>query len=65
MGSPNHLVKAGWRSSTLKAGDEITITAYPLRNAEKGGQFVAVKFPDGRSLTENDPLSGRGGPGVR
>ena len=52
MGSPNHLVKAGWRSSTLKSGDEVTIVAHPLRTDEKVGQFVRVTLADGKVLTE-------------
>ena len=64
MGSPNHLARAGWRSTTLKAGQKIMVKAYPLRNDEKGGQFISVTFEDGRTMTENDPLSGAGGPGV-
>lgn len=64
LGSPNHLVRAGWKSTTLKAGQKVTIKVYPLRNNEKGGQFVSVTFEDGSTMTENDPLSGAGGPGV-
>jgi hypothetical protein len=52
MGSPNHLVKAGWRSTTLKNGAEVTILAYPLRSGEKVGQFISVTLPDGKVLTE-------------
>ena len=52
MGSPNHLVKAGWRSSTLKSGDEVTIIAHPLRTDEKVGQFVRITLADGKVMTE-------------
>jgi len=52
MGSPNHLVKAGWKSTTLKNGDEVTIIAHPLRTDEKVAQFKSVTLADGKVLTE-------------
>lgn len=49
-GSPAQLVKAGWRSTSLKPGDHVTITIHPLRSGEFGGAFVQVQTPDGRVL---------------
>jgi hypothetical protein len=48
--SPNRLAREGWKSSTLKAGDKITVFSNPLRNGEPGGSLVRVRFPDGRIL---------------
>src|SRR5881628_868036 len=31
-GSPAQMVKAGWRSSTLKPGDHVVVTVHPLRS---------------------------------
>jgi hypothetical protein len=50
--SPAVLARAGWRSSTLKAGDQVTITIHPLRSGELGGSFVSVQLSDGRLLTD-------------
>jgi hypothetical protein len=50
--SPAVLARAGWRSSTLKPGDQVTVTIHPLRSGELGGSFVAVQLPDGRMLTD-------------
>ena len=50
--SPAVLARAGWRSSTLKAGDQVIITIHPLRGGELGGSFVSVQLPDGRLLTD-------------
>ena len=50
--SPAVLARAGWRSSTLKVGDQVTITIHPLRSGELGGSFVSVQLPDGRLLTD-------------
>jgi len=50
MNSPNNLSRQGWRSTTLKAGDKVTVTINPLRDGSAGGLFVAVQTPDGRTL---------------
>lgn len=49
-GSPAQMVRAGWRSSTLKPGDHVVVTIHPLRSGEFGGSFVSVEAPDGRVL---------------
>ena len=50
MDPASHLAREGWRSSTLKAGDKITVVVFPLRNDEKGGQYISVTLPDGKKL---------------
>ena len=50
MNPASHLAREGWRSSTLKAGDKITVVVFPLRNDEKGGQYISVTLPDGKKL---------------
>jgi hypothetical protein len=52
MTAPSYLVRAGWKSSTVKPGDEVTVTVRPLKNGDPGGLFVSVKLADGRTLTE-------------
>ena len=52
MTSPAFLVRAGWKSSTIKAGDKVSITLRPFRNGDQGGLFVSVTLPDGRVLGE-------------
>jgi len=42
-GSPAQLVKAGWRSTSLKPGDHVRVTIHPLRSGEYGGAFVQVQ----------------------
>ena len=49
-GSPAQMVKAGWRSTSLKPGDHVIVTIHPLRSGEFGGSFVQVQTPDGRVL---------------
>jgi hypothetical protein len=50
MGSPNSMVKVGWRSTLLKAGDKVTVVVNPLKSGERGGIFVSLTLADGRKL---------------
>lgn len=50
--SPNNLARQGWKSTTLKPGDKVTIIIHPLRSGEKGGSFVSVTLPDGSVLAD-------------
>jgi hypothetical protein len=50
MGSPNSMVKAGWKSTLLKAGDTVTVVVNPLKSGEPGGIFVSITLADGRTL---------------
>ena len=52
MTSPTFLVRAGWKSTTVKAGDKVKAVARPLRNGDPGGLFVSVTLPDGKTMTE-------------
>src|SRR5437870_1741813 len=55
MTTPSQLVKAGWKSTTIKGGDEVTILAHPLRTDEKVGQFVSITLSSGKVLTDRAP----------
>ena len=52
MTSPAFLVRAGWKSTTLKPGDKVSVTLRPFRNGDPGGLFVSVTLPDGRVMSE-------------
>ena len=52
MTSPAFLVRAGWKSSTIKTGDKVSITLRPFKNGDPGGLFVSVTLPDGQVLGE-------------
>jgi hypothetical protein len=49
--SPNQLSRAGWTSTSLKAGDRAKITIQPLRDGSKGGSFVRGVLANGATLT--------------
>jgi len=50
--SPNNLARQGWKSTSLKPGDKVTIVVHPLRTGEKGGSFLSVTLPGGEVLTD-------------
>jgi hypothetical protein len=50
LGSPAHLIRAGWKPNTLKPGDKITVVVNPLREGANGGGFVSAKGVDGNPI---------------
>jgi hypothetical protein len=50
MGGPGGLARQGWVPKTLTPGMPISVTIHPLRDGTHGGQFMAVKLPDGTQL---------------
>ena len=52
MTSPEHLARDGWRPGTLKPGDKVTLVIHPMRDGDKGGQYLSGTGPGG-------PLIGR------
>ena len=52
MTSPGVLVRAGWKSTTLKPGDKVTIAAHPLMTGEPGAIFVSVMLASGQTMTD-------------
>jgi hypothetical protein len=50
-GSPNSLSRNGWRSTTFKAGDEVTVRLNPMKDGTSAGQFIGAKFQaDGKTI---------------
>jgi len=51
-GSPNTLSRQGWRASTFKAGDVVTVRFNPpMKDGSAAGQFVGAKFDaDGKTI---------------
>jgi len=52
MTSPNNLAQEGWRRTSLKQGDRVTIWVHPLRSGARGGSYVGVRLPNGSTLGE-------------
>jgi len=49
------LGRNGWTRRTLEPGDRVDVKVYPLRNDEKGGQYISVALPDGKVMDEDSP----------
>ena len=47
-GSPGILSRNGWKRTSVKPGDKVTVIFYPLRDGKPGGSFLEVKTPDGK-----------------
>ena len=57
--SPTYLVRAGWKSNTLKPGDKVTVLGRPLKSGEPGSAiFTSVTLADGRTLFERPARQG-------
>jgi hypothetical protein len=50
MAAPMYLYNLGWRPSTLKPGDTITVTVWPLRSGESGGLARSVLDASGERI---------------
>jgi hypothetical protein len=55
MNSPQNLVPQGWKRTTLKPGDKVTVTVRPLRDGKPGGSYMAIVLADGTKLSGNGP----------
>lgn len=51
-GSTGQLAARGWKASSLKPGDKITISFHPLKDGSHGGQVLTVVLPNGSSLSQ-------------
>ena len=50
MNGPNNLVHEGWKRTSIKAGDKVTVVINPLRDGKPGGWYVGITLADGKSL---------------
>jgi len=54
-GAPGMLIRTGWKPSTLKGGDKVTVVTHPARSGEPNGSLIRVTIPDGRTLGPGGP----------
>jgi hypothetical protein len=57
MGAPFEVVRTGWRPTTVKPGDPITVVVHPLRDGKRGGLYVSATGADGRPLEKKSARS--------
>jgi hypothetical protein len=55
MGANVYLYDLGWRPSTVKPGDKLTVTVVPLRSGKPGGLLMEAKTADGKALAGGSP----------
>ena len=55
LGANVYLYDLGWRPSTVKAGDQLTVTVVPLRSGKPGGLLIEAKTADGKALAGGRP----------
>jgi hypothetical protein len=48
--APINMISSGWRQTSLKPGDEITITIEPMKNGRPTGRIEYVTLPNGTTL---------------
>jgi hypothetical protein len=50
-GSPNTLSRQGWRATTFKSGDAVTVRFNPMKDGSAAGLFIGAKFDaDGKTI---------------
>ena len=54
MNGVSNLVHEGWKRSSMKFGDKVTVTVNPLRDGRPGGWYLAVKLANGTKLGSAD-----------
>jgi hypothetical protein len=50
MNPPAYLVRNGWKSTSVKAGDKVKVVGRPFMNGDPGGIFVSATLADGQVL---------------
>lgn len=54
MGSPRQLERYGWTNHALMAGEAISVIIYPKRDGTNGGAVLAVEFPSGVLMVDEE-----------
>ena len=50
MNPPAFLVRSGWKSTSIKAGDKVKVTGRPFMNGDPGGIFMSLTLGSGEVL---------------
>ena len=49
-GNPTDMAKRGWRRTSFKAGDAVTVTLQPVKTGAPVGRIMSVVLADGQTL---------------
>jgi len=61
MGSPNTLIRQGWRRTALKQGDQVTVEGYAAKDGSNNANARSVTLADGTKVFAGSPATD-GGP---
>jgi hypothetical protein len=53
MASVNILAREGWKRTSFKPGDKVTIVIHPLRDGSHGGSLIRATTADGTTIPPN------------
>jgi hypothetical protein len=56
--NPVTMTNGGWSKAAIKAGDEVTVALFPVKNGQPLGRIITVTLPNGTVL---DALKGTSG----
>lgn len=56
--NPTDMSKRGWRRTSFKPGDEITVTLQAVKNGAPVGRVRHVVLPNGQTLGTSGPIPG-------
>ena len=59
--SPTYLIRAGWKSNTIKPGDKVTVVGEPGAQRRAGRNLRSLTLADGRALTRAARAARHGG----
>jgi hypothetical protein len=65
MNGVSNLVHEGWKRSTIKPGDKVTVTINPLRDGRPGGWYLGIELANGATLGGPAAAATDGGAGSR
>ena len=54
-GSPNMMIRQGWKSSLIKPGDKVSVKVHPMKDGSPTGSLIAITLADGRELGPGGP----------
>jgi hypothetical protein len=60
MNAPQNLVRSGWKRTTLKPGDKVSVLISPLRDGKPGGSYRSITLADGTKLDGTGPGQSEG-----
>jgi hypothetical protein len=48
--NPSSMIRSGWTKDSIKEGDQVTVTAVPVKSGKPVGRILEIVFPDGHKL---------------